>query len=385
MVAARRAMAASDEVADLGVVVPARRADEAPSPLGRQRIVRLALAPVALLSVVGLAAGLMTIPAPSDVERTDPHLAIIASPMAVSRNDARQELWPVFEESPTVAPSERVQPTIPAAASSTPSATPSATAPVASPTPEASPAVASAAPTPTASAAKPDPAVLGKKAGVRYATSSLNIRTGPGTDFDSRTTVSEGRELTITDQVVNGWQQVSLSGKAGWVKASYLSDKAPAKPAPKATSAKATPAKAASAKAATSDTAADTAPASSGGFSSAACSKASGIESGLTSRTRSVLRAVCAQFPKVSSYGGRRAGGGSFHGSGRAIDVMVSGSYGWEIAKWARANAGALGITEVIYEQKIWTSQRSGDGWRGMSSRGSVSANHYDHVHISVR
>lgn len=93
---------------------------------------------------------------------------------------------------------------------------------------------------------------------------------------------------------------------------------------------------------------------------------------------------MCANFPKVSSYGGRRSGGGN-HGAGKAIDVMVSGSYGWEIANWARANAKGLGITEVIYEQKIWTTQRAGDGWRGMSDRGSVSANHYDHVHISVR
>ena len=57
---------------------------------------------------------------------------------------------------------------------------------------------------------------------------------------------------------------------------------------------------------------------------------------------------MCANFPKVSSYGGRRSGGGN-HGAGKAIDVMVSGSYGWEIASWARANAKGLGITEVIF------------------------------------
>ena len=28
--------------------------------------------------------------------------------------------------------------------------------------------------------------------------------------------------------------------------------------------------------------------------------------------------------------------------------------------------------------------QRSGEGWRGMSDRGNATANHFDHVHISV-
>ena len=63
---------------------------------------------------------------------------------------------------------------------------------------------------------------------------------------------------------------------------------------------------------------------------------------------------------------------------------MVSGEAGWEIARWARANASSLGIIEVLYSQQIWTAQRSGDGWRSFSDRGSVSANHYNHVHISV-
>ena len=115
------------------------------------------------------------------------------------------------------------------------------------------------------------------------------------------------------------------------------------------------------------------------------CAKAGSLERNLTSRTANVLRVMCSKFSGISSYGGYRPGSGSYHGSGRAIDAMVSGDYGWQVAKWARANASSLGITEVIYQQKIWTAQRSGDGWRGMSDRGSASANHYDHVHISVR
>jgi hypothetical protein len=97
-----------------------------------------------------------------------------------------------------------------------------------------------------------------------------------------------------------------------------------------------------------------------------------------------VYRAICARYPQVSSFGGRRASGG-FHGTGQAVDVMIAdSSVGWDIANWTRANAAKLGVSEVIYYQKIWTVQRSSDGWRPMSDRGSASANHYDHVHVSV-
>jgi hypothetical protein len=64
---------------------------------------------------------------------------------------------------------------------------------------------------------------------------------------------------------------------------------------------------------------------------------------------------------------------------------MISNStVGWQIANWVRANASRLGVSEVIYSQSIWTVQRSSEGWRSMSDRGSATANHYDHVHITV-
>jgi hypothetical protein len=63
---------------------------------------------------------------------------------------------------------------------------------------------------------------------------------------------------------------------------------------------------------------------------------------------------------------------------------MVSGSTGWRVAKWVRANRKALGVSEIIYAQKIWTVQRGSEGWRSMSDRGNATANHFDHVHVSV-
>ncbi len=108
------------------------------------------------------------------------------------------------------------------------------------------------------------------------------------------------------------------------------------------------------------------------------------MEAGLTSDAVRVHRALCAKYPQISSFGGSRGGGG-FHGTGQALDCMIADStVGWQMANWLRANAKRLGVSEVIYSQKIWTVQRAGEGWRGMSDRGSATANHYDHVHVSV-
>ena len=54
------------------------------------------------------------------------------------------------------------------------------------------------------------------------------------------------------------------------------------------------------------------------------------------------------------------------------------------MADWARAHAGELNLYDIIWAQHIWTPVRSSEGWRSMPDRGSPTANHYDHVHISV-
>ena len=49
-----------------------------------------------------------------------------------------------------------------------------------------------------------------------------------------------------------------------------------------------------------------------------------------------------------------------------------------------QANAARLGIMYVIYRQHIWDVRMPSSGWRPMEDRGSITANHFDHVHISV-
>jgi len=166
--------------------------------------------------------------------------------------------------------------------------------------------------------------------------------------------VPTGTKLSITATVRDGFRFVSYHGKGRWVRNKYLTDKKPS------------------------------AKVSGAGISEAACSSGTKVESGLTRDAIRVHRALCARYPEIKSFGGRRSSGG-FHGSGQALDVMISNSSaGWEIATWVRANAKRLGVSEVIFSQRIWTVQRGSEGWRGMSNRGSATANHYDHVHVSV-
>jgi len=120
------------------------------------------------------------------------------------------------------------------------------------------------------------------------------------------------------------------------------------------------------------------------GLSTSVCPDGSSVESGLVSNAVSVYRSVCSSFPSVNSYGGVRPGDSGEHGSGQALDIMISGDAGWEVAEYVRANAGELGVSYIIYSQKIWSTDRAGEGWRYMEDRGSTTANHYDHVHVSV-
>jgi uncharacterized protein YraI len=196
----------------------------------------------------------------------------------------------------------------------------------------------------------------------KYATTQLNVRTQPSADASVVATVSKGTKLSVTKTVSNGFRYVSFRGKGRWVKNQYLSDTKP--------------------KSTTSISSSGSS--GGGGISQAPCPSGSSVEDGLTPDAIRVHRAVCHRYPQVTSFLGLRSSSG-FHGEGRALDCMISNStVGWDLAKWLRANASKLGVMEVIYRQQIWTVQRSSEGWRSMSDRGSPTANHMDHVHVSV-
>lgn len=118
-------------------------------------------------------------------------------------------------------------------------------------------------------------------------------------------------------------------------------------------------------------------------LSVAPCASGSGVENGLQPDTVRVHRVVCAAFPQITNYGGRSGGGE--HGEGRALDIMTRDvQLGTAIAIFMREHAAELGISQVIWRQHIWTVQMAGGGWRPMDDRGSSTANHMDHVHVTT-
>ena len=220
---------------------------------------------------------------------------------------------------------------------------------------------------------------LGTITGTRYATSVVNVRALPSSSARKLDTLQVGESISVTDNFMNGFRQVSLDGTSGWVSRDYL-----ARAKPVVATADGADGSSSSGSSSSSSSSRTSSTSTKAASTSGSCTVSTSIVNHLTSSTRSVYQAVCANFPYVTSYGGYRAGDSGEHGQGRALDVMISGSSGWAIANWARANASAYGITEVIYSQQIWTTQRASEGWRSMSDRGSTTANHYDHVHITV-
>jgi hypothetical protein len=81
--------------------------------------------------------------------------------------------------------------------------------------------------------------------------------------------------------------------------------------------------------------------------------------------------------PTVLGVAGRA--GTSDHPSGKALDFMVDRATGNALAACALRDQEALGVSYVIWRQRI----NFGSGWKPMEDRGGVTANHFDHVHIS--
>lgn len=90
---------------------------------------------------------------------------------------------------------------------------------------------------------------------------------------------------------------------------------------------------------------------------------------------------VAAKFG-VSDIGGAagRAGGGD-HPAGLALDFMVDTATGNALADYVLANRRAFGVSYVIWRQRY----NDGSGWSAMENRGSPTANHMDHVHVSFQ
>ena len=92
----------------------------------------------------------------------------------------------------------------------------------------------------------------------------------------------------------------------------------------------------------------------------------------------------------ITSFSGYRPGDSGDHGKGLAIDFMVpeSSELGDKLAEYAIQNMASRGISYIIWKQRFYAPFDSKYGpantWNPMPDRGSVTENHYDHVHVSM-
>ncbi len=184
----------------------------------------------------------------------------------------------------------------------------------------------------------------------QWTTDDLNVWNQPGDKAKQLGELEAGKKVLVTGREMWGRVEIVLKGESRWVTEGYLSDDKPIGVG--------------------------------AGLSMEPCPDGS-VESGLTDNAVYVYRSVCNAFPEITSYGGWSNHGE--HSSGRAIDIMTSDvELGTAIAEFLRAHASELHLFDVIWRQHIWTPVRASEGWRSMPSRGSATANHYDHVHVSV-
>jgi hypothetical protein len=187
-----------------------------------------------------------------------------------------------------------------------------------------------------------------------FMTTDLNVWPQPREKGRPLDVLDAGSKVALTGPVRNGFAQVLLDGQVRWVNADYLVDELPEPEVGEATD----------------------------GVAPAGGTCTASPPSGVVEQAMVVYRAVCSSFPSITTYGGWRNDGE--HSDGHAIDVMVSGDLGWQVAEFLRAHAAELNLYDVIFSQRIFTQERAAEGWRTMEDRGSTTANHYDHVHVAV-
>lgn len=201
--------------------------------------------------------------------------------------------------------------------------------------------------------------------GTMYATTTVNVRTGPSTGYAIVTTLERGQQIGVTGTSSNGWTEVVWQGATRWVSSQYLSSTQPS------TSIEVVPV------------------GNNSTFVSSALVGSVGLANTVPSIT-GIVNTVETRWPVVGPYYGTRVEPGSDHNDGKAVDIMIPNwsttnrPTGDAIAAYLKANASQYDVKYIIWRQQIWSVARSSEGWRPMADRGSYTANHYDHVHVSV-
>ena len=115
---------------------------------------------------------------------------------------------------------------------------------------------------------------------------------------------------------------------------------------------------------------------------------------GLTPHTKKMKLALAKKFG-ITNFSLFRAGDddgtGHGHNSGMAVDFMVysDSAKGDQLAEYLTKHMDELGVYYIIWKQRFYMPQQNIYGpantWNIMPNRGGVTANHYDHVHVSFK
>lgn len=203
-----------------------------------------------------------------------------------------------------------------------------------------------------------------------YTQTDVNVRTGPGLDWRIAKVFTANTEVQLTGVTQNGYSQIADDGTMLWISTLYLGSS----PAPSGGGSGDNQGPVVTPNGGTDDD--ETL--NTGG--------SSGLD-GLTPNGKGIVRAIRQKFPQIATMYGVRPDSLPDHPSGRAVDIMMPNgtndvALGNEISSWLQANANSLNIEYLIWRQHIWINGQG--GWTAMADRGSPTANHMNHVHVTV-
>lgn len=183
--------------------------------------------------------------------------------------------------------------------------------------------------------------------GLRYVTAAVTLRASAAAGSAAIATLAKGAQVQITGITKSGYSQVIYDGKGVWLPSTSLSATKPS----------------------VSD------------LGSTSLNK-------LLAYGKAAVPVIRDQFPEIKTMYGWRAYSAysSDHPSGRALDVMIPSyktnkALGDRVAAYVIAHHKELHVNYIIWRQRSYTMTRG--SWVSMANRGSDTANHLDHVHIS--
>ncbi len=201
-----------------------------------------------------------------------------------------------------------------------------------------------------------------KMAGTQYAKDTVVVREDPSSKATKVGSLKFGDSIQVTERVTKGYREVVYKKRLAYVYDAEISKNKPV-----------------------------LASAAGGGTGTGKLypgQTSSKNKYGLTDKAMVVYNAVMSRWGgRIKAVGGYRPHSLSVHQYGRAIDFMLTphkdSDVGWAMANYLAANHAKFGVDHIIYEQKIWTPYKQ--TWRPMADRGSITANHWDHVHVAIK